>query len=80
MGSVSAGELDLSDSPATESMAGKERIRVSVRLRPLNEDELSRNDPSDWDCINKTTIAFKNTFPDRSMPSNAYTFGNPSEF
>ncbi|MCD7450176.1 hypothetical protein HAX54_004165 [Datura stramonium] len=37
----------------------EERIFVSVRLRPLNEDE--RNDVSDWECIDDTTIIYKNS-------------------
>ncbi|WOL19146.1 hypothetical protein Cni_G27943 [Canna indica] len=51
-----------------------ERILVSVRLRPLNARELERNDPSDWECINNTTVIFKNCLPDRSMYPAAYTF------
>ncbi|MQL71486.1 hypothetical protein Taro_003773 [Colocasia esculenta] len=57
------------------SVEGKEeRIRVSVRLRPLNAKELARNDPSDWECINDTTIIFRNSLPERSMFPTAYTF------
>uniref|UniRef100_A0A1D1XEW6 Kinesin-related protein 11 n=1 Tax=Anthurium amnicola TaxID=1678845 RepID=A0A1D1XEW6_9ARAE len=53
---------------------GKERIQVSVRLRPLNAKELARVEPSDWECINDTTIFFRNSLPDRSMFPTAYTF------
>ena len=53
-----------------------EKIQVTVRLRPLNPKELARNDQSDWECINETTIIFQNTLPDRSMFPAAYTFGN----
>ena len=54
-----------------------ERVVVSVRLRPLNEKEISRNDALDWECINDTTIIFKNhlPIPERSMYPSAYTFG-----
>lgn len=53
----------------------EERIRVSVRLRPLNAKELSRNDLLDWECINETTIIFRSSMPERSMFPTAYTFG-----
>lgn len=52
--------------------AGEEKILVSVRVRPLNEKEKTRNDGCDWECINNTTIICKyHNLPDR--PS--YTFG-----
>ncbi|CAA7391946.1 unnamed protein product [Spirodela intermedia] len=69
-----AGEDGGGDSGGFDG-GGKERIRVSVRLRPLNEEELARNDPSDWECINDTTIIFRNTMSDRStLPPTAYSF------
>ncbi|KAG8373249.1 hypothetical protein BUALT_Bualt11G0004300 [Buddleja alternifolia] len=55
----------------------EERIYVSVRLRPLNSKEISRNDVSDWECINDKTIVFKNVgilASERSMYPTAYTF------
>lgn len=62
--------------------AGEEKIFVSVRLRPLNEKEISRNDVSDWECINDNTIIFRNNLPvpDRSMYPTAYTFGRGSSY
>lgn len=48
----------------------EEKILVSVRLRPLNERELARNDGSDWECISENTIMIKN-----SIVPTAYTFG-----
>ncbi|EHA8591513.1 kinesin-like protein KIN-7F [Cocos nucifera] len=53
-----------------------ERILVSVRLRPLSEKEIARNDPCDWECINDTTIIFRNSVPERSMFPTAYTFAS----
>ncbi|GMP35758.1 hypothetical protein CsSME_00008088 [Camellia sinensis var. sinensis] len=56
----------------------EEKTFVSVRLRPLNEKEIGRNDVCDWECINEDTIIFKNCnlpLPVRSMYSTAYTFG-----
>ncbi|KAF5956820.1 hypothetical protein HYC85_004045 [Camellia sinensis] len=55
----------------------EEKIFVSVRLRPLNEKEIARNDVCDWECINEDTVIFKNCnlpLPVRSMYSTAYTF------
>lgn len=55
----------------------EERVFVSVRLRPLNEKEISSNDVSDWECISSDTIAYKNVSlltSERSMYPTAYTF------
>lgn len=54
----------------------EERILVSVRLRPLNKMELARNDVSDWECINDTTIIYRSNLsaPDRSLYPTAYSF------
>ncbi|XP_044511654.1 kinesin-like protein KIN-7F isoform X2 [Mangifera indica] len=52
----------------------QERIQVLVRLRPLNDKEIAKNDVSDWECINNNTIIFKNTLPERSMFPAAYSF------
>ncbi|XP_020588852.1 kinesin-like protein KIN-7F, partial [Phalaenopsis equestris] len=52
----------------------EERIYVSVRVRPLSSKEIERNEQSDWEVINHTTIIFKNNLPDRSMPPSAYTY------
>ncbi|TMX01445.1 hypothetical protein EJD97_024485 [Solanum chilense] len=45
----------------------KEKIFVAVRLRPLNEREITCNDVSDWECINNTTIFYKNSMSERSL-------------
>ena len=56
--------------------AGKlDRIQVLVRLRPLNEKEVTRGEPAEWECINDTTVMFRSTFPDRPTAPTAYTFG-----
>ncbi|XVF62160.1 hypothetical protein PTKIN_Ptkin08bG0194800 [Pterospermum kingtungense] len=60
-----------------EPAAGcEERIFVSVRLRPLNEKEIARNDVSDWECISDNTIIYRNSLSvsERSMYPSAYTF------
>lgn len=56
---------------------GEEKIFVSVRLRPLNEKEIARNDVSDWESINDDTVIYRNNLPvsERSMYPTAYTFG-----
>ncbi|KAM7475075.1 hypothetical protein LguiB_022318 [Lonicera macranthoides] len=54
--------------------AREEKILVLVRLRPLSEKEIARNEASDWECINDTTILFRNSLQERSMSPTAYTF------
>ena len=53
----------------------EETIRVSIRLRPLNDKESAKNDSSDWECINNNSVVFRSTLPDRSMFPQTYTFG-----
>ncbi|KAL0366067.1 UNVERIFIED_CONTAM: Kinesin-like protein KIN-7E [Sesamum radiatum] len=71
MGSIS-GESSVWD--GQDSSPREEKIFVSVRLRPLNERELSKNDVPEWECINNTTIIFKNGLQERSLSPTAYTF------
>ncbi|AES95091.2 putative plus-end-directed kinesin ATPase [Medicago truncatula] len=54
----------------------EERIQVSVRIRPLNDKEIARNDVSDWECINDTTIIYRNNISasERSLYPTAYSF------
>ncbi|CAI0382922.1 unnamed protein product [Linum tenue] len=51
-----------------------EKIHVAIRLRPLNDKEMVKNDVSDWECISATTLIFKSSMPDRSMLPSAFTF------
>ncbi|KAK3231740.1 hypothetical protein Dsin_003621 [Dipteronia sinensis] len=69
-------ELIPGDAQALPLPSGQEqeKILVLVRLRPLNDKEISRNDVSDWECINNSTIIFKKSLPERSMFPAAYTF------
>lgn len=65
------------DEVVKESSGREERILVSVRLRPLNDKEILRNDVSDWECVNDSTIIYKNanlSVSERSMYPSAYTF------
>lgn len=73
MGSSSGDELSQWD--VQSSNGHDERIFVSVRLRPLNDRETARNDVSDWECINNSTIIYKNHIAERSLFPAAYTFG-----
>ncbi|KAH0718415.1 kinesin-like protein NACK1 [Solanum tuberosum] len=71
------GTMATVDEVAKEASGREERILVSVRLRPLNDKEILRNDVSDWECINDTTIIYKNvnlSLSERSMYPSAYTF------
>ena len=74
MGAVGDEELSMEETSGHE-----ERILVSVRLRPLNEKELSRNGVSEWECINENTIICRNglSVAERSIYPSVYTFGTP---
>lgn len=59
-----------------EGKGDEERIVVSVRLRPLNDKEIGRNDGCDWQCLGRNTLAINAALiADRSMFPSAYTFG-----
>lgn len=59
------------------STGNDERILVSVRVRPLNDKELAKNDLSEWKCVNDTTIVYKSNLSasERSLYPTNYTFG-----
>lgn len=64
------------ESAAVDDGGRLEKILVSVRLRPLSAKEVAANDPADWECINDTTIIFRNSLRERSsMAPTAYSFG-----
>ncbi|CAN7042969.1 unnamed protein product [Brassica rapa subsp. trilocularis] len=60
----------------TTSGGKGEKILVSVRVRPRNDKEKTRNDICDWECVNNTTIICNNNLPERSLFPSTYTFGN----
>lgn len=62
------------DDHGSVAQEDKEKIFVAVRLRPLNEREIAHNDVSDWECINNTTIFYKNTLSERSLSPTAYAY------
>ncbi|KAI9127900.1 hypothetical protein K1719_000893 [Acacia pycnantha] len=73
MGSIGGEEL-----VKWEKMQGlcgrEEKILVLVRLRPLSEKEITANEVADWECINDTTILYRNTLREGSTFPSAYTF------
>lgn len=77
MGAVAGEEL-----MKLEKMQGinarEEKILVLVRLRPLNEKEIMMNEAADWECINDTSILYRNTLREGSTFPSAYTFGEES--
>ncbi|KAL5713567.1 hypothetical protein ACHQM5_015631 [Ranunculus cassubicifolius] len=73
MGTIAGDEM-IHMEKALDVAAHDERIMVSVRLRPLNGKEISKNDVSDWECINDNTVLYRNAINERSMYPNAYTF------
>ncbi|RDY14697.1 Kinesin-like protein KIN-7B, partial [Mucuna pruriens] len=50
----------------------EEKIRVTVRMRPLNRKEQAMYDLIAWDCLDEHTIVFKN--PNQERPAAPYTF------
>ncbi|XP_050231265.1 kinesin-like protein KIN-7E [Mercurialis annua] len=73
MGSIGGAEL-----PKMEKMqlpsAREEKILVLVRLRPLSDKEILADEVADWECINDTTILYRNTLREGSTFPSAYTF------
>ncbi|KAH7523548.1 hypothetical protein FEM48_Zijuj06G0023600 [Ziziphus jujuba var. spinosa] len=64
----------INGNPQGSSNSQEEKIFVSVRLRPLNEKELARNEASDWECLNNNTIAFNCSQSDRVVVPSSYSF------
>ncbi|KAF3969009.1 hypothetical protein CMV_007158 [Castanea mollissima] len=52
----------------------EEKILVLVRLRPLSEKEVASSEAADWECINDTTILYRNTLREGSTFPSAYSF------
>ncbi|KAL1833788.1 hypothetical protein ACET3Z_003439 [Daucus carota] len=71
-----AGEQDSTNSEKMQGgiSARKEKILVLVRFRPLSDEEIARNEVSDWECINETSILFRNSLHERSLSPTAYTY------
>ncbi|KAK4740235.1 hypothetical protein R3W88_003932 [Solanum pinnatisectum] len=74
MGAIGGEELKKWEKMQGAALGGEEKILVLVRLRPLSEKEISRNEVSDWECINETSILYRNSLQERSGLPTAYTF------
>jgi hypothetical protein len=74
MGSISKEEL-LKMAKMQMASAREEKILVLVRLRPLSDKEILANEVADWECINDTTILYRNTLREGSTFPSACTFG-----
>ncbi|XP_058213203.1 kinesin-like protein KIN-7E isoform X2 [Rhododendron vialii] len=76
MGAIGGEELTKWEKMQGEvsSGGGEEKILVLIRLRPLSEKEVAKNEVADWECINENTILFRNSLQERSMFPTAYTF------
>lgn len=75
MGAIGEEEIMKWENLQGAGSTREEKILVLVRLRPLSEKEVARNEVSDWECINETSILYRNSLQERSMFPTAYTFG-----
>ncbi|XP_018484675.2 kinesin-like protein KIN-7E isoform X2 [Raphanus sativus] len=73
MGTIAGEELKKMDK-AQVHVAREEKILVLVRLRPLNDKEILANEAADWECINDTTVLYRNTLREGSTFPSAYSF------
>lgn len=75
MGAIAGEELSKWEKMQGVMSGCEEKILVLLRLRPLSEKEVSGNESADWECINDTTILYRNTLREGSTFPSAYTFG-----
>ncbi|CAA7028301.1 unnamed protein product [Microthlaspi erraticum] len=73
MGAIAGEELKKMEKTQVP-VAREEKILVLVRLRPLNEKEILANETADWECINDTTVLYRNTLREGSTFPSAYSF------
>ncbi|KAK4437710.1 Kinesin-like protein KIN-7F [Sesamum alatum] len=74
MGAIAAEELMNWEKLQGMGSGKEEKILVLVRLRPLSEKEIARTEVADWECINSTTILYRNSLQERSGLPTAYSF------
>ncbi|CAJ2679387.1 unnamed protein product [Trifolium pratense] len=74
MGAIAGEELSKWEKMNGVMSGCEEKILVLLRLRPLSEKEISANESADWECINDTTILYRNTLREGSTFPSAYTF------
>lgn len=75
MGAIAGEELSKWEKMQGGVSGAEEKILVLLRLRPLSDKEISANESADWECINDTTILYRNTLREGSTFPSAYTFG-----
>lgn len=75
MGAIGAEDLMNWEKLQGAGDGKEEKILVLVRLRPLSEKEIARSEVADWECINPTTILYRNSLQERSGLPTAYSFG-----
>ncbi|KAL4367480.1 hypothetical protein GQ457_05G012530 [Hibiscus cannabinus] len=70
------GVVDGREEEMQDPVGCKEIIFVSVRLRPLTDNEIARHDVCDWECISDNTIIYRNSLSvsEKSIYPTAYTF------
>ncbi|KAM7264260.1 hypothetical protein ACFE04_001943 [Oxalis oulophora] len=73
MGSIGGEEVKKMEKMQTPS-AREQKILVLIRLRPLNDREILADESADWECINDTTILYRNTLREGSTFPSAYSF------
>ncbi|KAL0741494.1 hypothetical protein Bca4012_083007 [Brassica carinata] len=73
MGAIAGEELKKMDKTQVH-VAREEKILVLVRLRPLNDKEILATEAADWECINDTTVLYRNTLREGSTFPSAYSF------
>ncbi|KAG7571610.1 Kinesin motor domain [Arabidopsis suecica] len=73
MGAIAGEELKKMEKTQVH-VAREEKILVLVRLRPLNDKEILANEAADWECINDTTVLYRNTLREGSTFPSAYSF------
>ncbi|CAN1256087.1 Kinesin-like protein KIN-7E [Linum perenne] len=76
MGSIGAESMQKIEKmqQSVAASAREEKILVLVRLRPLSDKEVLGDEVADWECINDTTVLYRNTLREGSTFPSAYSF------
>ncbi|CAI9769064.1 unnamed protein product [Fraxinus pennsylvanica] len=74
MGAIGGEELMDWEKMQVGGNGNEEKILVLVRLRPLSEKEIAQDEVVDWECINSTTILYRNSLQERSGLPTACSF------
>ncbi|KAF3622568.1 hypothetical protein FXO37_32290 [Capsicum annuum] len=73
IGAISGENLKKWEKMQRAALGSEEKVLVLVRLRPLSEKKITTNEVSYWECINETTILYRNILQERSGLPIAYT-------